>query len=190
MDADSLYRAQLERYAASLAAASVNPSVGLGAAAALSPYTMLAAGYSPAALGLVPASPIIQPPMSDTFSSSSLNLSSLSSSNVNAHQHQGVNQTLATGQKSTPLKSDRYEPVPTSIATNSPVLQQRLSNTTGNSIKNETFNQKVISKVAKSDSPSIASKLSTGIEKEAPEHRKDKKKIKAGISTKSKSSGK
>ena len=196
MEADSLYRAHLERYAASLAAASGNPSLSLGAAAALSPYSMLAAGYPPAALGLVPQSPLIQqPPLPDTLSSvapSSLTLSALSSRNVNLPQQPNHTQTSVplSGPKPVSMNSNLGEDSRTSsVITNSPVLQQRLSNPIEHSDIKDSTQLKGHPKIQKNTALSTVGQNEPDKTKDAHQHRKEKKKTKANHANKSKHTG-
>ena len=126
-----MYRAHLERYAASLAAASGNPSLALDAASSLSPYAMLAAGYPPTALGLVPPSSIVQPPLHDPLASttpSSLTLSlppKIASSSEISNQNQ--NSAAMAVSKPSVDNINPNAPNELAISTTPSVLQQRLS---------------------------------------------------------------
>merc|ERR1711963_732153 len=85
---------------------------------------MLAAGYPPSALGLVPPSPIIQPSLPDPMSStapSSLNLASISSTN---HNEISITTSVATPSINSANQKSANE-LTTSPSTS--VLQQRLS---------------------------------------------------------------
>jgi hypothetical protein len=193
LEADSLYRAHLERYAASLAAASGNPSLSLGAVAALSPYSMLAAGYPPAALGLVAQSPLIQqPPLPDTLSSvaaSTLSLSSLSSRNLNLplHPNHSQNSVSLSGPKPVFMNSNLGEDSRASSAiTSSPVLQQRLSNPIEHSDVKDSTQLKV---APKNTAPSTVGQNEPDTTKNGQQHRKEKKKLKANHANKSKAAG-
>ena len=192
MEADSLYRAQLERYAASLAAASGNPSLGLSAVAALSPYSMLASGYSPSALGLVPTPSPIPSPLPEGLShlpTSSLGLQSMTSKNVNSYQYQSLSHNPATkaAPQSISKRPEILENNSTTLITDSPVLQQRLS------IPTEEGNKKDVSKIEgilNDSKPFKSAKDNTNGGKELSDSKKTKKKAKSGNSQKRKSFGK
>ena len=190
-----MYRAHLERYAASLAAASGNPSLSLGAAA-LSPYSMLAAGYPTAALGLVPQSPLIQrPPLPETLVSvaqSSLTLSSLSSRDVNLPDQPNHSQSSISlpGPKPASINSNLGDDSRTSsVITNSPVLQQRLSTPIEHSDIKDTTQLKVAPKITKNTAQSAVGQNEPDTRKDGHQHRKEKKKIKASHASKSNPAG-
>ena len=196
LEADSLYRAQLERYAASLAAASGNPSLGLGAVAALSPYSMLASGYSTSALGLVPTPSPISSPLPEGLShlpTSSLGLQSMASKNVNSYQYPSLSQNSATkaAPQSISKRPESLENNSTTLMTDSPVLQQRLT-----SIPTEEGNKNDVSKIdgiindSKPSLPFKSSKDNTNGGKEKLDSKRTKKKVKSGNSQKRKSAGK
>ena len=157
----------MERYAASLAAASGNPSLSLGAAASLSPYSMLAAGYPPTALGLVPPSPLIQqPPPPDTMTSvvpTSLTLTGLPPRSVDLLQQPNHSQNSVSlpSPSAVPVSSNPTEGTrASSVITNSPVLQKRLSNPIEQSDNKDSTHLKVATKVSKIPSPSTVLKTS------------------------------
>ena len=196
MEADALYRAHLERYAASLAAASGNPSLGLGATSSLSPYTMLAAGYPPSALGLVPPSPIIQPTLPNPMSSSassSLNLATLPSKVTSAPLVSNHNEVSVATSEPTPTINSANQKLANEVTTttSTSVLQQRLSTPIESLKYKDTSGLKGVPNTSTS-SPAVFSALpSNGGEraKEGSEHRKDKKKNKSGTSNKGKPTG-
>ena len=197
LEADSLYRAQLERYAASLAVASSNPSIGLGTATALSSYSMLAAGYSPSALGFVPPSHIIPPPLPETLgpgASAPLRLSSLSSRNVNSPQRVSLTQHLSSS-----LPSDAQISLSTSstseskavpVTTSSSVLHQRLSNTNEVDLEKDSGRQLQMDLQDPKTLPSSSSQSNYEITIDGSECRKEKKKPKSGHNNRGKMIGK
>ena len=191
-----MYRAHLERYAASLAAASGNPSLALGAASSLSPYAMLAAGYPPSALGLVPPSSIVQPPLHDPLAStapSSLTLS-LPSTIASSSQISNQNQNSAAMAVSKPSLDDINPKVPneSAITTTPSVLQQRLStpieSLAHKDISHMSLDQNTSVDTSRSLNPQLSKESMTV--KETAEPRKEKKKNKSGTSNKGKAAGK
>ena len=191
-----MYRAHLERYAASLAAASGNPSLALGAASSLSPYAMLAAGYPPTAMGLVPPSSIVQPPLHDPLAStapSSLALS-LPPKTASSSQMSNQNQNLDSIAASKPSIDNINQKAPSELAitTIPSVLQQRLStpidSLTHKDISHMSLDQNASVHSSRVLDPHLSKESVTTKDTEEP--RKEKKKNKSGTSNKGKSTGK
>ena len=187
----------MERYAASLAAASGNPPLGLGATSAISPYTMLAAGYAPSAMGLIPPPPIVQTTIPDTTSPAcppSLNLSPHQSkvTSSTAVPNHNQNPAMAMLPQLSAVNSNQNAASELAPTSSTSVLQQRLSAPV-ESLRNkqasslDTGPKDLLNSLTALDS-SLSSE--SGVAKDANEPKKEKKKNKSGSSNKGRISGK
>ena len=187
----------MERYAASLAAASGNPPLGLGATSAISPYTMLAAGYAPSPMGLIPPPPIVQTTIPDTTSPAcppSLNLSPHQSkvTSSTAVPNHNQNPAMAMLPQLSAVNSNQNAASELAPTSSTSVLQQRLSAPV-ESLRNkqasslDTGPKDLLNSLTALDS-SLSSE--SGVAKDANEPKKEKKKNKSGSSNKGRISGK
>ena len=157
---------------------------------------MLAAGYPPSALGLVPPPPIVPTTIPDSLPSTrppTLNLSSHPSklTNLSLVSNNNQNSTAAILSQPTVVSTNPIMANELTTTSTTSVLQQRLSAPIEASRSKETSSLASGLKTSHNLSSAVNSSTSgdIGVVKDTTENRKEKKRNKTGTSNKGRTSG-